>query len=314
MARFLDDMAVFAAVARDGSFTAAARSLGITKQSVSERIAGLEERLGVQLLIRSTRALRLTEAGERYREACVAIVARAEEADREARLTQQRAAGTVRVTAPVGLCGPVLMPAVRDLQRAHPEVSVELVLDEGLVDLVRDGLDLAIRAGSTQSTPTFIARPLFETPLALVASPAYLAASRRPTRPRDLSELNCIARGRADAWTIEGQRIALDRRISVNTFEAAREAALAELGVALVPVPIVLDDLRADRLELLFGPVGQISFTALWPARRLPVRVRLCLELLVRHARALSASVDAVLGARRASADPSSAPTRAPRA
>src|SRR5688572_17360061 len=103
MSGSLDDMAVFAAIVRDGSFTAAARSLGVTKQSVSERVARIERRLGVQLVVRTTRALRLTEAGIRYGEASASIVAQADEADRDARQAQQQAAGTIRVTALNGL-------------------------------------------------------------------------------------------------------------------------------------------------------------------------------------------------------------------
>jgi DNA-binding transcriptional LysR family regulator len=292
----LDDLAVFAAVVREGSFTAAGRRLGITKQSISERVSKLEERLGVQLLVRTTRALKLTEVGTRYHESCAAIVAQADQADREARQGQQHAAGTVRVTSPIGLGAPLLMPVVEELRRLHPDVRVEVVLDETIVDLVRDGVDLAIRAGSVESTQTFIARRLFETYRAIVASPAYLSAHGKPAKPSALAKQPCVSRRRGDTWTIEGKRVAIDGVVSVNTFEACRDAALAGIGIAQIPMPIVFEDLRAKRLEMLFRPTRGITFTALWPSKRLPVRVRLFYELLARRATELAAAIEAFVG------------------
>jgi DNA-binding transcriptional LysR family regulator len=198
-------MAVFAAVAREGTLTAAARSLGITKQSVSERIAQLERRMGVQLLLRSTRALRLTEVGARYYESCTSILAEVERAERDARHSQQNPVGVVRVTAPIGL-GAVLMPTVREFQRTYPDVRLELVLDERIVDLIRDGIDVAVRAGSVRSTPSFIARSLFETANAVVASPEYISTHGRPQCARALERLPCIARRQADIWLVDGEK------------------------------------------------------------------------------------------------------------
>ncbi|MEO7735334.1 MAG: LysR substrate-binding domain-containing protein [Kofleriaceae bacterium] len=288
MSHSLDDMAVFAAVVRDGGFTAAARTLGITKQSVSARVAGLEARLGVQLMVRSTRALRLTESGQQYHEACASIVAQAEAAERVARQAQQHAAGTIRVTAPAGLSH-MLMTVVRELRQRHPEVRVELVLEEKLVDLIRDGIDLAIRTGSLASTPSFVARFLFDTELVLVASPAFVKRHGRPTRVSELVELPCIVKGTVRSWHVDGETVALDAHVIVNTFEAARDAALEGLGIARVPLLLVQHDLDAKRLERLWGPGSRIPFSALWPARRLPLRVRLFLEVLTRRAEAMGA-------------------------
>lgn len=288
-------MAVFAAVARDGTFTAAARSLGVTKQSVSERIARLEERIGVQLLLRSTRALRLTDVGARYYESCASIVAQVEQAEREVRQSLQHAVGTVRVTAPIGLGAVLLMPTVRDFQRAHPAVRLELVLDEKIVDLIRDGIDLAVRAGSVQSTPSFIARPLFNTANVVVASPEYIVTHGRPQHAKALERLPCVARRHADTWMIDGQRIAVPGSVIVNTFEAARDAVLAGIGIAQIPIPVVLDDVRSGRLEVVFGPIGRITFTALWPTKRLPHSVRLFLDLLAQRAREFGPATESII-------------------
>ena len=240
----LDDMAVFAAVAREGTFTAAARSLGMAKQSVSERIAQFEKRLGVQLVLRSTRALRLTEAGERYYASCTSILAEVERAERDARNSQQSPVGAIRVTAPIGLGSVLMMPTVREFQHTYPDVRVELVLDERVVDLIRDGVDLAVRAGSVRSTPSLIARSLFETANVVVASPEYIGAHGRPRSARALERSPCIARRQADSWLIDGEKIAVPGAVVVNTFEAARDAALSGIGIANIPIPVVLDDLR----------------------------------------------------------------------
>lgn len=291
----LAEMAVFAAVVNEGSFTAGARRLGVTKQSVSERITRLEQRLGVQLLVRTTRALRLTEAGTRYHEACAAIVVQAEQADREARSAQQHATGLVRVTSPVGLAAPLLVPVAREFRRLHPGVRLDLIFDETVVDLVRSGIDLAIRAGSIESSATLIAKRLFESVRVVVASPAYLAEHARPTEPRELERLPCVTRRHNDTWLIDGERIEVASALTVNTFEAAREVALAGVAIAQVPAPIVSDDLRAGRLQSLLRPTRGIVFTALWPSKRLPARVRLFQELLAQRATQLGESIDAIV-------------------
>lgn len=290
----LDEMAVFATVVRDGSFTAAAKSLGITKQSVSERVARLEERLGVQLLVRTTRALRLTEVGTRYHEACATIVAEAERAEREAKSAQVHAAGTVRVTAPIGLGASLLVPAIADFTQTHPAVKLELVLDEAIVDLVRGGVDLAIRAGSVDGTATAVARPLFEAPVLLVASPAFVAKHGRPADADAVAKLPCVVRRVDDAWTIDGQRVPIAGKLTVNTFEAARDAALADLGIALVPAPVAYVELVAGRLVAVMRTGRSVKFTVLWPTRRLPVRVRLFYDALVEQARRLAHSIEAL--------------------
>jgi len=284
----LDDMIVFAAVVRDGTLTAAAQSLGITKQSISQRIVRLEGRIGVELLYRSTRLVRLTEAGARYHDACQSILAQVEAIEREMRRSQQGASGTVRVTAPLGLSAPLIIPAAKAFQRIHPAIQLDLMFEERLVDLVREGIDLAIRAGSVQSTPSFIARRLFTTTHVIVASPEYIGLHGKPANPDALAERPCVARQRSESWTLDGRTIAVSSAVVVNTAEAARDAALAGIGMARVPLPIALDDVRAGRLEIVFGGAGPIPFTALWPARRLPVRVRLFLEFLAARAREFS--------------------------
>jgi DNA-binding transcriptional LysR family regulator len=291
----LDDMTIFAAVVRHGTLTGAARSLGVTKQSISQRIVRLEQRIGVELLLRSPRALRLTEAGARYHESCVSIISQVEEAELEAQQSQHSTSGTVRVTAPVGLSAGLIMPAVYAFQRSYPAIRVELLFEEKLVDLIRDGVDLAVRAGSVKSTPSFVARSLFDVANVIVASPDYLRLHGSPRDPGALRSMPCVTGRRAETWTVDRQNIVVGGSIVVNTFEAARDAATAGIGLACVPIPIVVDDLHSGRLEIVFVSSNRTTLTALWPVRRLPHRVRLLFDSLVRRGREFARLTESVV-------------------
>jgi DNA-binding transcriptional LysR family regulator len=283
----LTDMAVFAAVARDGSFTAAARSLAITKQSVSERISRLEASLGVQLVIRSTRALRLTDAGQHYAEACASILEQAEAANRAAQQAQLSVMGTIRVTAPVGLGRILIFPVVREYRLLHPAVGIEVLIEDRIADLVRESIDVAVRAGSVASTPSFVARQLFSTDCAFVVSPTYVLRHGKPAHAGELTSHACIAKERRSTWKVDGRAIPIDAQVVVDSFAAAHDAVLAGNGIAQIPIPIVIDDVRAGRLQVLFGPGRHFAISALRPVKRSPLRVRLFLELLSRRAAAL---------------------------
>ena len=288
-------MTVFAAVARHGTLSGAARSLGVTKQSVSQRIVRLEQRIGVELLLRSTRALRLTEAGARYYESCVSIISQVEEAEHDAQQSQRSASGTVRVTAPTGLSAGLIMPAACAFQRSYPAIRVELLFEEKLVDLIRDGVDLAVRAGSVKSTPSFVARSLFDVANVIVASPEYLRLHGSPRDPGAIPSIPCVTGRRAETWTIDRQQIVVSGSIVVNTFEAARDAAAAGIGLACVPIPVAFDELRSGRLEIVFVSSNRTTVTALWPVRRLPHRVRLLIDSLARRGREFARLTEALL-------------------
>ena len=173
-----DDMLLFAAVVREGGFTRAARQLGITKQSASERVARLEARLGVRLLERTTRRLRVTDAGAAYAERCAAIAAQVEEANGEVQRRQAEPVGLLRVSAPVLFGRRFLAPVVSDYLTRHPRVRVEVVLANRRVDLLEEGVDVAIQVGELPDT-SLTARKLGEGHEYVVASPDYLARHPR---------------------------------------------------------------------------------------------------------------------------------------
>ncbi|MFY1830695.1 LysR family transcriptional regulator, partial [Myxococcus fulvus] len=179
------DMLLFVSVVRAESFTRAAHQLGITKQSVSERIRNLEERLGVRLLERTTRRLRVTGAGATYYERCAAIAAQIEEANSEVRQRQLEPTGLLRVSTPMLYGRRYLTPVVAKYLALHPQARVELVLADRRVDLVEEGFDVALHIGPLDDS-SLVARKLGEGAVRYVASPRFLAKHGTPSA-RELS-------------------------------------------------------------------------------------------------------------------------------
>lgn len=153
---------------------------------------------------------------------------------------------------------------------------------------------LLIVFGSVDATSTFVARPLFETPVILVAAPELFERFPRPADANALARVPCIARRIDDTWTVGDRRVPVTGPVTVNTFEAARDAALAGLGVAMVPAPVVHADLTTGTLVHVLRTGRTVRFAALWPSRRLPMRVRLFYDVLVRQAAELARSIDAL--------------------
>lgn len=235
----LPDVYVFVQVVRSGSFTAAARELSIQKSTVSRKVAELEERLGVRLLHRTTRTLRLTDEGRIFYEHCTRALAELEEA--ELALSGMRAAprGLLRVTAPLSFA--FLGPILAGFLEAHPEVRVELVCTDRVVDLVEERFDVAIRVGHLPDT-TLIARRLASLPHHLYASPGYLDLKGSPARPEDLAAHDCLVfgAGRPGWRLVSGDRqvdVRPQARLVVNDFDLLQEAAIVGGGIALLPAP-----------------------------------------------------------------------------
>lgn len=245
-------MLLFAAVVREGSFTRAARSLGITKQTASERIANLEASLGVRLLERTTRRLRVTDAGARYAERCAALAAGVDEANREVRQQQAEPTGVLRVSAPVLYGRRFLAPVVAGYLRQFPKMRVEIVLADRRIDLVEDRFDLAVRVGRLDDS-SLTARKLGEGHIYYVASPGFLADQGRP-EPAALARTRCIGMQPVETWAISGHRVKLEPVLVVNDLEVGCDAAVAGVGVARLPSIVCHQAVRSGALEILFGP------------------------------------------------------------
>jgi DNA-binding transcriptional LysR family regulator len=284
----LNQMAVFASVVKAGSFAAAARALGMPKSTVSKRIAELEDRLATQLLHRTTRTIKLTQSGAAYYEQCMRIVQEAEEADRAIAESDASLHGTVRVTAP-WLLGETLEPVMERFLADHANVTLDLWLTDRRVDLIEEGVDLAIRAGALPDS-SLVARRLGDVEHRIVASPAYLAGGPPIRVPKDLEAHRCVAfRERRDAaWPLQrGDKkvsVHVEARYTVASLHLVRHAALAGIGIAHVPQFLVEQDFAARRLVRLLpewtiypGAVHVVHPSS----RNLSPRVRALADLLV---------------------------------
>jgi DNA-binding transcriptional LysR family regulator len=275
------DMILFAEVVREESFTRAARKLGITKQTVSERISKLEEQLGVRLLERTTRRLRATGAGVTYYERCSAIAAQIDEANREVRQGQVEPADLLRVSSPVLYGRRYLAPVVSKYLARYPQARVELVLADRRIHLIEEGLDVAIHIGPLDDS-SLVARKLGEGPVHFVASPRFLSKYGTPSA-RELSSARCIGFSAFETWEAEGVKSRIDPVLTVNDHEFACEAAIAGVGIARVPAILCREAVRDGRLKILFGPkpAALRAIHVVYPSRvNLPAKVRLFVDAL----------------------------------
>ncbi len=252
----LNDMAIFTKVVESGSFTGAARLLGLPKSTVSRKIAHLEESLGVRLLERTTRALKLTEIGATYFEHCARIVSEAEEANLAVTQMQATPRGKLRITAPTEFGSLYLGAILAAYLQRYPQVKVEVELSNRVVDLIDEGFDLAIRAGSLPDS-SLIARKLASESVFICASPVYLENQGQPLTPEELSRHEMILspasprnhlkllseKGEAATVTIRGS-------LQVNSLATARDAAVAGLGLVALPEMICWEDLQSGRLQV----------------------------------------------------------------
>lgn len=276
------DMVLFAAVVRAGSFTRAARQLGVTKQSASDRVARLEQRLGVRLLERTTRAMRLTDPGAIYYERCVAIASQIDEANAEVQQLQATPTGVLRVSAPVLYGRRFLAPVVVDYMARHPHVRVELVLADRRVDLIDEGIDVAIRIGALDDS-SLSARKLGEGHAYVVASPGWLAAHGSPTAA-GVAAQRCVGVRAREVWPLAGVRARVEPALVVNDLEVACAAAQAGVGLALLPGLVCREAVQDGRLRVLFGPepAAVPGVWAVFPSRRhLSAKVRVFLDMLM---------------------------------
>lgn len=277
------DMILFAAVVRDGGFTHAARTLGLSKQTVSERIAKLESRLGVRLLERTTRRLRTTEPGAAYYARCASIASQIEDANREVQSGHDEPVGLLRVSAPVLYGRRFLAPVVVDYLQRHPAMRVEIALADRRVDLVEEGFDLAIRVGELDDS-SLTAKRLGDAHSYYVASPAFLAAHGRPTA-RGLRSVPTIGMRSSETWEIGGVSRKVEPVLVVNDLEAGCEAAVAGVGIARSPALVCREAVLEGRLVVLFDDETSAvrPVFALYPSRRfLAAKVRVFLEALER--------------------------------
>lgn len=285
----LNAILIFASVAETGSFTAAARTLGLPKSTVSRKVLELEKHLGARLIQRTTRKLSLTDVGRVYYEHCARISREADEADLAVQQMQATPRGVLRVTAPLSFRTPSRIAA--QFLKRYPDVRIEVVCTDRNVDLVAEGFDVAIRAGPLTDS-SLIARKVAMVKQVLVAAPVYLRRRGRPRTPLELQEHETIAFGSGPSpgvWSLRKAGKSVDVRVrprlAVNDVDWMHDAASRGIGIALLSEYVCREDLQAGRLRqvLTEWSAGETPLHALYPTpRHLSRKVVTFIEMLRR--------------------------------
>jgi DNA-binding transcriptional LysR family regulator len=279
----LESLRVFLAVAEQRSFAKAARQLSMTPTSVTRAVAALEERLGAQLLLRTTRQVSLTSSGAVYAARVAPLVAGIAEAASDTLEAQGVTSGLIRVSAPMSLGLKVLPAVMSQFATLHPQTHVALTLSDRFVDIVEDDYDLAIRISGPPSDKSTIWRKVCSVPRVLVAAPAYLIQRGTPERPDDLVGFSCLSYSQdagGETWELSKGTSRRSHRAE-GGFSANNGDFLARLvvngeGIALLPRFIVEDDLRSG---VLVEVLSDWSAPEIWltlyypPYAQLPLRV-----------------------------------------
>jgi DNA-binding transcriptional LysR family regulator len=254
----LDDLLALLAVARERSFTKAAAKLGVSQSALSHTVRGLEERVGVRLLTRTTRSVSPTEAGERLLRT---VGPRLDEIETELDALgdlRDKPAGTVRITAIDYVADMILWPRLVGLLREYPDIKVEITIDYGLIDIVAEGYDAGVRDGEQIAKDMIAVRIGPDSRMAVVGAPAYFKDRAEPETPRDLIDHNCInlrlpTRGGLYAWEFEKDGRELNVRVEgqlvLNGTYQMLNAALEGFGLAYVPEALAQSHIAKRRLR-----------------------------------------------------------------
>lgn len=252
-----NDLYAFLMVTREGSFTKAAGKLGVSQSALSHTIRGLEERLGMLLLTRTTRSVSTTEAGERLRQT---ISASFDHIDNELSLLSKlrdTPAGTVRINASSHAIRQILLPKLQQLTQRYPDINIELTANSGMVDIVAERFDAGVRFGSRVAEGMIAVRIGNDVKMAVVATPEYFAKYGQPQSPQELTQHSCIGfrlttQGGIYAWEFEKDGLEIKMKINgqwvFNESYHSADAVRFGLGIAYIPEDMVEDDLRCGRL------------------------------------------------------------------
>lgn len=288
----LDEIATFVRVIETQGFSKAAASLGIPKSTVSRRVARLEEQLGVRLLHRTTRRMRATPEGQQFFERVAPAVAALRLAAQDVSEGRDSPRGLLRMTAPVDFGHAYLAPVVAGFAAAHPDLEIRVALTGRLVDMVKEGFDIAIRAGDLDDS-SLVAKRLGTTDFWLAASPGYLAERGVPRKASELAEHECLAhrpKGRKRTWVLTTGRsrveVEVNGRVGGDEFTFLAMAAIAGAGIVKLPAFVAMQPIADGRLVRVL-PTHHIqggSLHLVYPsARQLPAKTAAFRDYLVAH-------------------------------
>ena len=271
----LQAMTAFVRVVESGSFSSAARQLGVGQPSVSKTIAQLEKRLQVRLLVRSTHALSPTDAGLRFYERARQAIREVDEAELEARGAGAGLSGRLRISAPTTFARLMIVPRLPAFLARHPSLDIDVVLDDRVIDLVSEGIDIALRLG-TLADSTAVARKIASGGLSVVATAAYLRHAGALKAPADLAQHHAVVYSQlGDHWTFRrgdtAVSVAVRGRLRVSAAEGIRAAVLADMGLAVASDWMFAPELAsgAVRRVLLDWTLPPIDLWAVFPTGRL---------------------------------------------
>jgi len=285
-------MNAFINVVETGGFSSAGRKLGISKTLISKYVAQLEDILGVLLLQRTTRRVTTTEVGYAYYQRCIPLLEEVDELEGMVRFTHMKPTGKLVLGAPTSFSELHLMPVLSEFIRRFPDVKIDLHLTDRFVDIVEDGIDIAIRIGNLEDS-SLIARKIAPISLITCASPQYLEQAAPLTHPHDLKQHRCIIDSNYSIgghWSFQKNEqqflVNVNASIKVNSVRAVRELLLSGSGLAICPLFAVSDDIRHNRLIHVLNSYEtvELGLYAVYSHRRhLSAKVRVFVDYLIEH-------------------------------
>jgi len=286
----LSSLRAFVKAVESGSFAEAGRQLRLSRSAISKYIGELEQSLGVQLIVRTTRHASPTETGQRYFERAVAILADLDAADQAVSQSQAAPRGLLRVNAPMSFGTMRLGPVVADFMAHYPELQLQIVLSDDLLDPVQDGFDVTLRIAELESS-SLVARRIMPVERVICAAPAYLAKHGTPQSPEELRRHTSLTYGfllTGNQWKLTGADgdhwIQPAWTLCVNNAEVLRDVAIRGQGIALIPRFIAADALASGALTAILSEyvAPPLALYAIYPpTRHLSVKVRLFIDFLV---------------------------------
>jgi DNA-binding transcriptional LysR family regulator len=287
----LTSIRIFINVVETGSFSAASARMGLSRAAVSKYVAELETQLGGRLLNRTTRHVSTTESGRIYYERCKDILLNLDEADGMVSGLSEQPRGTLRISAPTNFASRHLLPLISEFNQIYPEVRVELMCTDRIIDLVDEGYDLAIRITNNPG-PDLIARRLCCCRHVMVASPGYLTKHAKPQAPDALAEHACLlfAYLPGAMWPLSrygnDYSVKIIPTIKSNNPDVLLEAAICGMGIAFLPTFVVSDAVASGALQLVLQEYATLTLDvyAVYATRRyLPVKIKVFVDYLRQH-------------------------------